>query len=67
MEQNHVMGNKSGGTNEGNVGFCIGNSPTSEAHQILDQFISPNSLKHYTRTLNEPDKSENGQPREPKT
>jgi hypothetical protein len=54
-EQNHAQGNKSSEqTNKGNVGFLIRNSPTSEADQNFDQFISSPRLKHCTKRLNEP-------------
>jgi hypothetical protein len=53
-EQNHVCGNKSAKQrnkrNEGNVRFFVQNSPTSEADQIFDQFISPPRPKHCTKS-----------------
>jgi hypothetical protein len=61
-EQNHAQRNKFYGTaeqtNEGNVGFFVRNSPTSEAGQNFDQFISPSLPKYCTKMLNEPAESE---------
>jgi hypothetical protein len=37
-------------TNEGNVRFFVQNSPTSEAGQNFDQFISPTHPKHCTKS-----------------
>jgi hypothetical protein len=70
-KQNHAQRNKFCGTveqtNEGNVGFFVRNSPTSEADQNFYQFISPSRLKYCTKILNEPVESEKAATREPKT
>jgi hypothetical protein len=41
-------------TNEGNVRFFVQNSPTSEADQNFDQFISPPRPKHCTKSWKSP-------------
>jgi hypothetical protein len=53
-EQNHAHQNKSAEQwnkpNEENVRFFVQNSPTSEADQIFDRFISPSHPKHCTKS-----------------
>jgi hypothetical protein len=55
--------------NEGNVGFFVRNSPTSEADQIFDQFISPSHPKHCTKSKTSPPnlKKAGAPAREPKS
>jgi hypothetical protein len=57
-EQNHAQRNKFCGIaeqmNKGNVGFFVRNSPTSEADQNFDQFITPLRPKHCTKSWKSP-------------
>jgi hypothetical protein len=46
--------------NEGNVRFFVQDSPTSEADQNFDQFISPSRPKTLYQELNKPTESEKG-------
>jgi hypothetical protein len=56
-------------TNEGNVRFFVQNSPTSEADQNFDQFISPSHPKHCTKSWTSPSnlKKAGAPAREPKS